>query len=141
MVMVFTGHAHSFETQMTSAGDGIDPRTMSFKNSVPSDAYADPCSPFLGSASFAGYDYGDDATMDRTRRNAGTAAAVGVMVGLRFALQPVRYKTAAQKRRNAGLQFDVWSTEDRHLSNRSALAVAAYRQCQKERALQALRAR
>lgn len=153
VMLVCAGQAHSFETKMASAGDNIH-MSSSFKNSSPSDINAGPCSPFLGSASFQsplhfnGAD--DDAMMDRTRRHAGTAA-LGVMFGLRFALQPVRYKTAksaAYKRQNAiqvaeksGLQFDVWSTEDKYRSNRSALAVAAYRQCQKERALQALRAR
>jgi hypothetical protein len=153
-MLVFAGQAHSFETQMISVGDDVV-QPSSFKNSDPSSIHAGPCSPFLGSASFqpsAHFDGGEDMAMDRTRRNAGKAAALGVMFGLRFALQPVRYKTSkTAARRNAtqnsslnmktsGLQFDVWSTADKYRPNRSALSVAAYRQCQKERALKALRA-
>jgi hypothetical protein len=157
-MLIVAGQAHSFETQMISAGDRTDLRSSSFKNSAPSMKASDPCSPFLGSVSLkssARYDGGgQDMVMDRTRRNAGKAAALGMMFGLRFALEPVRYKTAktAKLRRVANedshsspkasaLQFDVWSADDVYRSNRSALAVSAYRQCQKERALKALRAR
>lgn len=75
-----------------------------------------------------------------TQRPAGTAAALGLIMGMRFALAPAPRAEKPQKQANisdsealAGLSPSAGPGDDR-----TALAIAAYRQCQKELALQSL---
>lgn len=100
---------------------------------------ADTCLPLLTSIRHTS----PQNAMDRSQRSAGKAAAVGLIFGVRFALTPPEM---AQKTKKAKASLNVWQPEpvaqDRsNTGNRSALAVAAYRQCQKQQALQALNAR
>lgn len=97
-----------------------------FKKASP--VQMDNCTPLLSSSY--------PAHMDRTQRSAGKAAAIGLVFGVRFALTP-------PKKAKAGVtisqpQLDVWQPKAALGSDRSALAVAAYRECQKSHALQAL---
>ena len=70
--------------------------------------------------------------MDRTRPSAGKAAAVGLVLGVRFALGP---KTITKSRRPA---LDVWEPGGAGQSGR-ARAIAEYRRCKNEQALDAIR--
>lgn len=72
--------------------------------------------------------------MDRNQRSAGKAAAVGLVLGVRFALSPpTKTKSYADRPR-----LDLWQPAGGSAGDRSALAVSAYRQCQKEQALKAI---
>ena len=96
---------------------------------TPSPSVADACLPLLDTSSQSS----QPSAMDRNQRSAGKAAALGLVLGVRFALSPPN--KAGLKPQNPRL--DVWQHAD--VSNdRSALAVTAYRQCQKEQALKAL---
>jgi len=91
---------------------------------------ADSCLPLLKSVRHTS----PVSAMDRTQRSAGKAAALGVVFGVRFALGP---KEIATSNRNKG-RFDIWQTSGGSAGDRHALAVADYRACQKEKALEAL---
>lgn len=69
------------------------------------------------------------SAMDRTQRSAGTAAALGLVFGVRFALEP------SQKSKPSQPRLDFWQHEAATGGDRHALAIADYRRCQKEKAL------
>lgn len=68
-------------------------------------------------------------TMDRTQRSAGKAAALGLVFGVRFALEP------SPKSKPSKPRLDVWHHQNATAGDRHALAIADYRRCQKEKAL------
>lgn len=70
------------------------------------------------------------------RQSAGSAAAVGLVFGVRFALGPAEVH---KKRRTApsAAAFRVWETRDSTGSGQ-ALAIADYRACRNEQTLRAL---
>lgn len=72
--------------------------------------------------------------VDRNQRSAGTAAALGLVFGVRFALSPPQQ---VQTHDTAGLEATSLSGNSLH-DDRPALAIASYRQCQKQQALNAL---
>jgi len=78
---------------------------------------------------------------DRNQRSAGKVAALGLIFGVRYALTPPG-SVPAQKALTNETQsnFDVWQHNGHSISgdNRPALAVSAYRKCQKKQALNAL---
>lgn len=77
------------------------------------------------------------SAMDREyRQAAGSAAAIGLVFGVRFALGPQEVSRNG-KRRAPKASFNVWETRD-HANSGQALAIADYRACRNERALQAL---
>lgn len=79
-----------------------------------------------------------DSALHRNKNQhfAGKAAALGLVFGVRFALSPP-HNHKVETRHKARL--DLWTQKGRLLTeNRPALAVSAYRQCRKEKALQAL---
>lgn len=75
---------------------------------------ADACPLTLTSA----HDESSRPVLDRTRRSAGKAAALGLVLGVRYALQPAAQTGVAGS-----------------LSRNSALAIAQWRHCQKQQAL------
>lgn len=110
------------------------------KNSILADSTqkgaADSCLPLLSSMRHAP----SRSAMDRNQRDAGKAAALGLIFGVRFALQPSKTSnnSDASDARLGFWQPDTPQVGAKDDHNRSALAVVAYRQCQKEQALQAL---
>lgn len=98
---------------------------------------ADKCLPLLSSVRHTP----PHNVMDRNQRSAGKAAALGLIFGVRFALTPSRHPAKDQKPEAA---IGFWPTDagsspgKDQARDRSALAVVAYRQCQKQQALQAL---
>ena len=100
-----------------------DDRVMRQKN--PSPVQVDSCLPLLSSS--------HPLHVDRTQRSAGKAAALGLVFGVRFALSPP--KTSRSRDVTPTARVGVWQPDS---GDRSALAVSAYRECQKQQALQAL---
>lgn len=80
-----------------------------------------------------------DTVAVRAQRPAGNTAALGFVLGVRFALGPVEHARSSRSRSPAS--FNVWQPLDVTAGDHAALAVSAYRQCQKDRALAALRER
>lgn len=72
--------------------------------------------------------------MDRDRRSAGSAAAVGLVFGLRFALGPVENRKPGGSR-NAP-RLDIWQPGVQ--ADPQALAIADYRRCKNDEALKML---
>lgn len=123
VLCLFAGPAWSFETV------NEHPAVAPADTSTSSPTVADACLPLLDTSSQSPL----PSAMDRNQRSAGTAAALGLVLGVRFALSPPnKAGLAPQKPR-----LDVWHPTEAS-NDRSALAVTAYRQCQKEQALKAL---
>ncbi len=126
MLALCAGKAWSFErVPAGEAGRYIDntttPDTQNFSSSSP--VQNDACLPLLNNHASAG------SAMDRNQRTAGKAAAVGLVFGIRFALQPSREITPSKP------SLDVWAQDGGIQGDRSALAIADYRRCQKDKAL------
>lgn len=73
-----------------------------------------------------------------TQRPAGKAAALGLILGLRYALAPAEEAEALHQQAIAEMTGSSPS-DPRSQKDRSALAVKAWRQCQKDLALQNLK--
>lgn len=139
LALSFTaGNAWSFESQSLSVNmsdasaieKSRDGNKLITKSPPPS--MADTCLPLLHSIRHTA----PTSAMDRNQRAAGAATALGLVIGVRFALSPP--KKAGSRRKTNGPAIDLWQTEGVTAGNRHALAVSAYRQCQKEQALKAL---
>ncbi|MEM7650512.1 MAG: hypothetical protein AAF204_00320, partial [Pseudomonadota bacterium] len=124
------GPAWSFEASDDGFGQ-VQPslQKQALINSEPSSpTVADSCLPLLSAHT------SPQSAMDRNQRSAGKAAALGLVLGVRFALSPPKkVRSRADKPR-----LDFWQVSDSATDNRSALAVTAYRECQKEKALKAI---
>lgn len=156
-ILSFTEEAWSFETYHGRLNDQITShavttptsyhptrksRSSGQQNSILADSLktgaADTCLPLLSSLRHAPL----HNAVDRNQHSAGKkAAALGLIFGVRFALSPL--SSTASHAENTNARFDVWRPDSSTagsagIDNRSALAVAAYRQCQKKQALQAL---
>ncbi len=132
VMFVFSSPAWSFEVSQDLNGVSAAQKqalTSSSPSQSPSPVLADPCLPLLKSVH---YDSSPSA-MDRNQRSAGKAAALGLVLGVRFALSPPEKAKPANKPR-----LKVWQTSGASAGDRSALAVTAYRHCQKEQALKAI---
>lgn len=126
LLALCAGQAWAFERiPAGEAGRYIDGaathNTQDFSSSSP--VQTDTCLPLLNRHASAG------SAMDRNQRTAGKAAAVGLVFGIRFALKP-SHEIAASKP-----SLDIWSDDGGIEGNRSALAIADYRRCQKDKAL------
>jgi len=128
-----TGPAWSFDTY-----DGVTGEIVSFDRAgqesgklQASPTAADSCLPLLKSIRHIS----PNTAVDRNQRSAGKVAAIGLLFGVRFALAP---PGKAKTKRRAKPSFEIWNTDGTLSGNRNALAVSAYRQCQKENALKAL---
>ena len=95
-----------------------------FSSSSSSDM-VDKCLPLLKSIRHASA----PSAMDRNQRTAGQAAALGLVFGFRFALEP------SPKSKSPKPRLDVWQHHSGIAGDRHALAIAEYRRCQKENAL------
>ena len=127
------GPAWSFETV---EGDSVfsSQTQNSFTTTQPkptsSPTVADPCLPLLKSIRHTP----PTSAMDRNQRSAGSAAALGLVLGVRFALSPPTKTNPNARKPRVDLWQPVASAGDR-----SALTVSAYRNCQKDQALKALK--
>ncbi|MEZ5815306.1 MAG: hypothetical protein R3E13_11410 [Alphaproteobacteria bacterium] len=123
--------AWSFETiesqKDTSASEQQQALVSKYSSSP---TVVDSCLPLLKSIHLNS----PTSSMDRNQRSAGKAAALSLVLGVRFALSPpTKTKSYADRPR-----LDLWQPVGDNGENRAALAVSAYRQCQKEQALQAI---
>ena len=71
--------------------------------------------------------------MDRNQRSAGAATAVGLMLGVSFALGP---KEVNSKKRQKAPRFEL--RQPHNTNGYKAMAVADYRRCKNEQALGAI---
>ena len=99
-------------------------------------AAAETCLPLLTSSGR----FSPQNAMDRNQRSAGKAVALGLLFGVQFALTPTELASKGAKLKvHAGFwPIEDVSSEGAQDGSRNALAVAAYRRCQKKQALQAL---
>lgn len=130
-LVVTSGPAWSFEVNNT------DPHGVSGVSApivvAPADPAGDKCLYILKIAK----ERSSASGMDREyRQAAGSAAAIGLVFGVRFALGPQEV-TKSKRRVQPVASFNVWEARD-HASSGQALAIADYRACRNERALQAL---
>lgn len=127
----------TYEGSKSYSDSGMDASAdMSDMKSNPSPAAADTCLPLLKTIRHTSQD-----VADRNQRSAGKAAVAGLVFGVRFALSPPKSPTRRRTDNQTHYQasFDVWSPRGDTLANdRSALAISAYRQCQKQKALKSL---
>lgn len=131
ILCLVAGPAWSFETiEGNSAFSAQENYTTTHPTSTSSPTVADPCLPLLKSIRQTP----PTSAMDRNQRSAGSAAALGLVLGVRFALSPPT-KTIPSKRKP---RLDVWQPVNASGGDRSALTVSAYRNCQKDQALKAL---
>jgi len=86
----------------------------------------------------AARDKSEDSYAERQyRQDASSAAAVGLVFGVRFALGPSEVNKN-RKRVRPVAAFHVWETRDSATGGGQALAIADYRACRNEQALRAL---
>ena len=71
----------------------------------------------------------------KRRQDAGSAAAIGLVFGVRYAVGPAEVTSLRDYRQPAS--FRAWEARDQSQSAR-ALAIADYRACRNEQALQVL---
>lgn len=107
-------NSHTFYNPVSAPNVALDtkvppPRTMD-----------DACIPLLKSIRYKPH----DSTMVRNQRSAGKAAAVGFALGVRFALGPPEMSETSKENQKSKL-FDA-------SHDPSALAIMAYRHCQKQ---------
>ncbi len=124
VLCLVVGPAWSFETSHETLDAPVANLTSTSSPSV-----ADACLPLLDNIRQSS----QSTAMDRNQRSAGKAAALGLVLGVRFALSPPNKAGLAPQQP----RLDVWQHNDMG-NQRSALAVTAYRQCQKEQALKAM---
>lgn len=125
VLMISAGSAWSLDRVDTASSYEASDASQS-----PSPAMADSCLPLLNIRHTPPV-----SAMDRTQRSAGTAAALGVVFGVRFALGP---KETAKTGRKDNARLSVWQPANSTGGDRHALAIADYRDCQREQALKAL---
>ncbi len=102
-----------------------------FASDDPSSSTTDACLPLLKTIRHTP----SADVVDRNQRSAGTAAALGLVFGVRFALSPskqIQSYSHTARLESPGLSGNIV------YNDRPALAIASYRQCQKQQALQAL---
>lgn len=133
IVCLIVGPAWSFEVIDTNDRTLSTAETQALTSSYPthkaSPTVVDSCLPLLKSI----HHTSSTSAMDRNQRSAGKAAALGLVLGVRFALSPPAKAKPSAIQPRLGVWHISGATEDR-----SALAVSAYRQCQKEQALKAI---
>ncbi len=131
ILCIAVGPAWSFETIENHDGQALSAEQQALTSTHPSSpTVVDPCLPLLKSI----HHISPTSSMDRNQRSAGKAAALGLVLGVRFALSPpAKTKSYADRPR-----LDLWQPVGVSAGDRSALAVTAYRQCQKDQALKAI---
>ena len=130
-VAVTNGPAWSFEVTNTDVHgqSGVVAPVMR----APADPAEDSCLYILKVAR----DRDEPSTADRQyRQAAGSAAAIGLVFGVRFALGPSEV-TKSRRRTQPVAAFRVWETRENG-GGGQALAIADYRACRNEQALRML---
>lgn len=134
LVVVSAGNAWSFENYNIHFLPGAAPSfEASSDSSFESDfSVADSCLLLLKSSVHSRLMH---SALGENRRSAGSVApvALGLVFGVRYALSPPKSNQASSNQ----ARFDVWQSFS-SAGDRSALAVADYRSCQKEKALKAI---
>lgn len=125
--------AFSFGTAWSYDVYDADPRTLrnvsrEALSYVPSSPVVDDCIPLLKSHA---HNTPSDLTTGRNQRTAGKLVALGMLLGARYAHEPAKTKFDAHSVKPVSGKH---SMKDAH-NDRSALAIMAYRQCQKDRVL------
>ncbi len=121
------GSAWAYENHNAPKNYEITYNTLSHKNS-PSSSVTDLCKPLLKSNQHAS----SQSVTVRNRRTVGKVAALGLILGVRFALEPKSNDNINTARPGNTTKGHIIEARN---SNRSALTIAAYRQCQKENIL------
>ena len=121
-------------TQKFQHNGFLDFKTFSsLKSNTSPPVQTDQCLPLLKSVHLS-----SNSVTGPNQRPAGTAAALGLLMGMRYALSPAPQVKILQPQATTQLaELSPQSSSDNDV--RSALAVSAYRQCQKEMALQNLK--
>ena len=127
-LLLTSGPAWSIELDQPSSVVQTDDKIPYLSNPSPVPANADACLSLLKTVNFSPAN-----TVKRDRRDAGKAAALGLVFGVRFALGP---KEITRSKRKKPVTLDVWTP--REDNSRQALAVAEYRRCKNEQALKAI---
>lgn len=129
VIILFAGPVWAIEqvpaSEITSA-QNLDETSPLISDERTPSSQEESCAHLLKAIRYAS-SYSDT---DRVRRSAGAAAAVGLVFGIRFALGP---KTVTSSKRPA---LGVWQPDS--TSSSKALAVADYRRCKNNEALEAL---
>lgn len=129
---VSSGPAWSFEVTYTEphGQSGVAAPVTS----VPAGAGEDSCLYILKTARAKS----ESSVLDRQyRQAAGSAAAVGLVFGVRFALGPQEVMQSHRRINKPVAAFRVWEVQE-VAGGGQALAIADYRACRNERALHAL---
>jgi hypothetical protein len=121
-----------FAPRFSPANGFLDFKALSLKSqSSPPLVLTDQCLPLLNSVVLS-----PTSVSGPNQRPAGTAAALGLIMGLRYALSPTPPARIVRSPASSSLaELSPSSSSDTPKDHRSALAVQAYRQCQKEQAL------
>lgn len=117
----------SFSTAWSYDNQNDVSRETLNNTSSPSSVVVDLCIPLLKS----NLNSSQSAT-DRNQRSVGKVAALSMILGARFALEPSDYDAMTPVQNKARFLRHV---QDDRKPTRSAQAIAAYRQCQKDHAL------
>ncbi len=117
----------------TNENGFLDFKAFSLKSQSPPPVLTDQCLPLLKSVQLS-----SNSVSGPNQRPAGTAAALGLLMGMRYALSPAPQAKDLQNQASSEMAELVPPSSTDQASDRSALAVLAYRQCQKEQALQNL---
>jgi len=132
ILIMFTGPAWSIELDQSTSVIETDKNASLTTSSPESTIAEDKCLSLLKAVRYTN----PPSAMDRDRRSAGKATALGLVFGVRFALGP-KEVTKRDKSGDA-VRFDFWQPRDRNTNAKQAMAVADYRRCVKEQNLRAL---
>jgi hypothetical protein len=131
ILITFSGPAKSLELDQSPPAATAAGKISSYTHTPQSAIAGDKCLSLLKSVR---YDNAPSA-MDRTQRSAGTATALGLVFGVRFALGP---KEVMKNRSGDNVTFELWEARNKDTNASQALAIADYRRCKNEQSLRAL---
>lgn len=131
-LLVTNGPAWSFETNQLAPDLQPVEKAGSFVTTLPpvTGREDEGCEALLNTANYDLTTRGDEMDRRSVKRD---VAAIGVIFGVRFALGP---KEIARSGRKPAAKLDIWEPNNGH--GAQVLAVSAYRDCKKEKALKAL---
>ncbi len=112
------GSAWSYDKYSASVGYDVSRETSPNTIHIPSSSVANMCKSLLQSEQHTP----PNATTDRSQRMAGKVAALGIILGARFAVSP---------NQTSYNRHDIQA----NISPRTAHSIAAFRKCQKEHIL------
>ncbi|PCJ99089.1 MAG: hypothetical protein COA45_06505 [Zetaproteobacteria bacterium] len=129
IIVFFMGTAWSFEKiyKPTTINNSAHISNALYNTKLPSSPVMDMCKSLLKSTQHIS----SHISTGGSQRAAGKIAALGIILGVRFALEPKNNENV----RAMSVKNHVLRHQKKVLGNRSAQAVIAYRRCQKEHAL------